>query len=461
MTQEEKRDKRYNELTQGRLYPLLVKMAVPSMIGMMVSTVYSMTDTYFVGKLNDVDATAAVGIVYTFISLIQALGFWFGYGAGNYISRMLGKKEFSKAKTMASKGIGLALIAAGMIMLCCLPLVSPLAALLGGNASEGTMRATESYLRITILTVPFMLVSNVLYNELRLAASSRSSMMGLLAGMAVNMVLDPVFILTLQLGIAGAAYASMAGQITGVLMLWHSTQKDGNVPVGLSEAKPDRFHTLEILKGGAPNFSRQGISSLSSILLNKAAGTFGAAAVAAVTIAVRIAYICYALVIGFGQGFQPVCAMNYGAGNTGRVRRAFGYTLATVTGFLMVSSAAVYFCAAPLVTRFTTDSQAAETAGRLLKAMLTVMPVMGYYIIIGMLLQNIGRFGAATLVTISENGLFLIPTILIMPKLWDMEGLILCKPAASLMALLLSLIVGMRAWKKYLGPETEKRKENE
>lgn len=461
MTQKAKSEKRYRELTQGKLYPLLVKMAVPSMIGMMVSTVYSMTDTYFVGRLNDVDATAAVGIVYTFISLVQAVGFWFGYGAGNYISRMLGRRETEKAEIMAAKGVTLALIAAAVILLPGLIFVSPLAALLGGDVSPGTLQATVKYLRITILTVPFMLVSNVLYNELRLAASSKSSMMGLLAGMAVNMILDPVFILGLHMGIEGAAWASMAGQVTGVLLLWRSTQRNGNVPVRLSKGKPDRFHTLEILKGGAPNFSRQGISSLSSVLLNKAAGVFGAAAIAAVTVAVRIAYICYALVIGFGQGFQPVCAMNYGAGQTARVRKAFRLTLMTVTGFLLVSAGAVFLFADPLVTRFTTDPEAAAIASRLLKAMLTVMPVMGYYIIIGMLLQNIGRFGAATLVTISENGLFLIPAILAMPGLWGLDGLVWCKPAASLLALMLSIIVGIRAWRKYLGPETEKRQEHE
>ncbi len=461
MTQEAKSEKRYRELTRGKLYPLLVKMAVPSMIGMMVSTVYSMTDTYFVGRLNNVDATAAVGIVYTFISLVQAVGFWFGYGAGNYISRMLGRQETEKAEIMAAKGVMLALIAAAVILLPGLFLVSPLAALLGGSVSPGTLQETVKYLRITILTVPFMLVSNVLYNELRLAASSKSSMMGLLAGMAVNMVLDPVFILGLHMGIEGAAWASMAGQVTGVLLLWRSTQRNGNVPVRLAKGKPDRFHTLEILKGGAPNFSRQGISSLSSVLLNKAAGTFGAAAVAAVTVAVRIAYICYALVIGFGQGFQPVCAMNYGAGQNARVRKAFRLTLMTVTGFLLVSAGAVFLFADPLVTRFTTDPEAATIAGRLLKAMLTVMPVMGYYIIIGMLLQNIGRFGAATLVTISENGLFLIPAVLVMPGLLGLDGLVWCKPAASLLALLLSIIVGIRAWRKYLGTETEKRKEHE
>ena len=301
MTDEEKREERYRELTEGKIYPLLMKTAVPSMAGMMVSTVYSMTDTYFVGRLNNVDATAAVGIVYTFISLVQARGFWFGYGAGNYISRKLGKRDTENAETMAAKGVVLAAAASGIILPAGLIFLSPLASLLGGNVSAGTMDATERYLRITVLTVPFMLVSNVLYNELRLAAASKASMTGLLAGMAVNMVLDPVLILGMRMGIAGAAWASMAGQITGVVLLWRSTGRGGNVPVHLSRGRPDRFHTLEILRGGAPNFSRQGISSFSSVLLNKAAGMFGPAAVAAVTVAVRIAYICYALVIGFGD----------------------------------------------------------------------------------------------------------------------------------------------------------------
>ncbi len=450
MTQQQIRDNKYKELTIKPTYPLIVRKAIPSMIGIMISTIYSMTDTYFVGKLNDTDMLAAVGIVFTFISMVQAVGFWFGYGSGNYISRMLGKRDIDKAETMAAKGVVLAIMTGSAAMILGLLFLKPLALLLGGGVSVRTLEEVIRYLRITVITVPIMLVSNVIYNELRLAASAKESMLGLLTGMIINMVLDPVFILILGMGVSGAAFASLLGQLVGAAILWYSTTGNGNVPVKLSKGMPDRFHTLEILKGGAPNFCRQGISSISSIILNNTAAGFGVYAVAAITIAVRIAYIASALVIGFGQGFQPICAINYGAGLYPRVKKSFIQTYITVTVFLFISVPILYIYAEPLVMRFSNDAEVIDYAVILLRAQLSVMPFMGYYILIGMLLQNIGRFGRATLVTVSENGLFLIPVTFIMPRIMGIEGLTLCKPLSSILALIFSIIIGIRAWKQFL-----------
>ena len=243
---ENKREQRYKLLTTGNLYPLLIKMAIPSMVGMIVSTVYNMTDTYWVGKLDDTALTASVGVVFTFVSVIQAIGFWFGYGSGNYISRMLGKKDNKKAEKMAAVGVGLAIIAGIIFLLIGLILIKPLSALLGAGNDEVLLDATIKYLRITIFSVPFMLVSNVLYNQLRLSGGAGSSMIGLLLGMGVNMILDPLFILSFNMGIEGAAYASLIGQVIGAAVLFYGTYKPGNVKVDLRKAKPNLFHIKEI-----------------------------------------------------------------------------------------------------------------------------------------------------------------------------------------------------------------------
>ncbi|MCR4739912.1 MAG: MATE family efflux transporter [Lachnospiraceae bacterium] len=444
-----KREEKIKRLTVGPIYPLLVKMAIPSMTGMIVSTVYSMTDTYFVGKLNNINLTASVGIVFSFVSVIQAVGFWFGYGSGNHISQSLGKKDMEAAEKMAATGILAALVTGLLIMALGLPLTDRLAVFLGAESGE-LHTATVRYLRITILTVPFMLCSNVLYNQLRLAGSGSDSVKGLLVGMILNMVLDPVFILVLKMDVAGAALASMAGQITGCLVLFLSTKRNGNVRIRLRAASPDRENIIKILTGGAPNFCRQGISSISSVMLNNVAGSFGSYAIASLTIALRISYIAYALVIGFGQGFQPVCAINYGAGEYERIKRAFKYTLITVSVFLIISAAFLFGGSEMLVSHFTGDREAANLAVRMIRAQCLIMPFMGFYILCGMFLQNIGRFGLATVVTMAENGTFLIPSMLIMPGLMGIEGLIYCRPAASLAALILSLAIGLGAWHRYL-----------
>ena len=220
MNDARKREERIRLITTGKLYPLLVRMAIPSMIGMIVTTVYNLTDTYFVGKLNDKTLTASVGVVFSFVSVIQAIGFWFGYGSGNYISRMLGKKENDKAEEMAATGALLAIIVGFVLLVLGLLFLRPVAILMGAGGDEALLDATMCYLRITICTIPFMLLSNVLYNELRLAGSAKSSVIGLLIGMLFNMVLDPVLILWAGLGVEGAAYASMAGQIAGLSLFY-------------------------------------------------------------------------------------------------------------------------------------------------------------------------------------------------------------------------------------------------
>lgn len=444
-----KQEEKIRRLTGDAVYPLLVRMAIPSMVGMIVSTVYSMTDTFFVGQLNNVSLTASVGIVFSFVSVIQAIGFWFGYGSGNYISRCLGKKDIDSAERMAATGVLLAILTGILIMAAGLPLTGQLARLLGAGEGE-LFDATVRYLRITILTVPFMLVSNVLYNQLRLAGSGKESMSGLLVGMLLNMVLDPVLILVFHMDVAGAALASMAGQISGVIVLYTATKRNGNIGIDLRKAILDVKHIREILTGGAPNFCRQGISSISSVLLNHAAGAFGSYAIAALTIALRISYIAYALVIGFGQGFQPVCAINYGAEKYDRIRTAFKLTLVTVTVFLAVSVVILWSLAGTLSAGFTQEEEVIALAERLIRAQCVILPFMGFYVLCGMFLQNIGRFGQATLVTVSENGLFLIPSVLILPQIFGMDGLVWCRPAASLAALCLSLVIGTRAWRKYL-----------
>ncbi len=443
-------DERYIRLTKAPLMPLLIKMAIPTMIGMMVNAIYNMTDTYFIGKLNRADWTAAIGVVFSYLSIIQAIGFWFGYGSGNYIARQLGKKERGEAERMAVTGFVISLAAGMILMIISLFFIKPLALLLGAGATDEMLTASISYLKIIIFSVPFMLGANVLYNQLRLQGNARDGMIGLLAGMILNMILDPIFILAMHQNVAGAALATCIGQITGFLILLCLVGKHGNVPVNFRCICICRTYLFEIIAGGAPNFCRQGISSLAAILLNQAAGLYGSAVVAAIAISSRILTMGYALVIGFGQGFQPVCAINYGAKNYERIKKAFLYECIVATVFLTITSIVMYLYAQPIIGLFTEDKQIMEISNRILQAQCLVWPFMGVYILIGMLLQNIGRFLDATLVTIGESGIFFIPAILILPELWGFDGIVWAKPAAGIGALLFSVLLGIKAWKKYL-----------
>lgn len=450
----EKQDQRQNErrkrLTEEKIYSLLWRMALPSMIGMMVSAVYSMTDTFFVGMLNRPDLTASVGIVFSFTSMIQAIGFWFGYGAGNYASRQIGKKNTEEARKVVSVAMILAVVVGISILALGLIFIRPFAAFLGADVSDSLMNATISYLRITLISVPFMLAANVLYNVLRLQGSARDSMLGMLVGMLLNILLDPVFIFGFDMGVAGAALASMLGQMSGLFVLLIFSKRSGNVVGGIGKISSGFIYIKEILMGGAPNFCRQGISSISTILFNQAAGYYGESGVAGVTVALRILAMAYALVIGFGQGFQPICLVNFGAGKLHRVKEGFRDALITVTIFLAVTTFLLFLNVNKIAGLFTQDTKALAITVDILKAQCLVLPFMGYYILIGMLLQNIGRFGCATLVTVAENGLFLMPTVFLLPVFFGYSGFIWCKSIASVAALVFSFVIGTKVWMKYL-----------
>ena len=233
------------------LLPLLIKTSIPTIIGMLVMVIYNLTDTFFVGICNNKSMTAAIGIVFSFMSFIQALGFWFGYGSGNIMSKKIGEQNEDEAKNLASIGIFFAISAGLIIAFLSLIFTIPLSKFLGGNASDDLLKFTVKYLQIIILSIPFGLYSLTVYNQLRLCGNVKEGMTGLLFGMITNMILDPVMMFTLKLGFIGAGYATLTGQIVGSFVLTYFSFKSGNISFNLSFNKERIYH---ILAGGMPNF---------------------------------------------------------------------------------------------------------------------------------------------------------------------------------------------------------------
>ena len=232
---EEKRSRRERILTEP-VFPLLIRMAIPTIVGMMINMIYNLTDTFFIGQLNDKSMTAAIGIVFSFVSFVQAIGFWFGYGSGNSMSRKLGEQDEEEARKLSACGIVMALVT-GIVLMVILSLwVEPLSRMLGGGASQKLLSYTTQYLRIIIFTIPFSLFSLTVYNQLRLCGNVKDGMIGLLVGMLSNMILDPVLIFTFKMGFIGAGYATMAGQIIGSVVLFILSCQHGNIRVELKNA---------------------------------------------------------------------------------------------------------------------------------------------------------------------------------------------------------------------------------
>lgn len=450
----DKKEERRRAILNDPILPLLVKTSIPTIIGMLVMVIYNLTDTFFVGILNNKSMTAAIGIVFSFMSFIQAIGFWFGYGSGNIMSKRIGQGNEYEAEKISSIGILFALGFGILIAFISWIFISPLARFIGGSASESLMRFTVDYMRVIVLSIPFALYSMTLYNQLRLCGNVKDGMRGLLSGMLVNMALDPILMFGLGLGFIGAGYATLIGQIVGTILLTRLSRKNGNIGVDLKKVRINKERVYHILAGGMPNFLRQSITSIALILLNISAARYGDGLLAALTISSRILALAYLIMIGWGQGFQPICAMNYGASQYDRVKTAFKLAVLGATAFLILSAFGLHIFAKELIMTMTKDSQVIAYTRKLLNLQCLTLPLLGYFALSSMLMQNIGQYFWSSIISISRQGIFYIPLLYILTGAFDQVGIYLLQPMADIMSFILALFV---VWKIGLGTRRNRK----
>lgn len=436
-----KKEFRRKAILNDALLPLLVKTSIPTIIGMLVMVIYNLTDTFFVGILNNKSMTAAIGIVFSFMSFIQAIGFWFGYGSGNIMSKKIGENEEKEAEIISSIGILFAIVIGILIAILSWFFVLPLSKFIGGSASENLLNFTVEYLKVIIISIPFGLYSITLYNQLRLCGNVKDGMIGLLIGMVVNMVLDPVLMFGFKFGFIGAGYATLIGQITGCIVLTNLSEKNGNIAVDLKKARINKDRVYHILAGGIPNFSRQSITSIALILLNVVAAKYGDGVIAALTISSRILALAYMIMIGWGQGFQPICAMNYGAKQYDRVKKAFKFAVIGGTLFLIIAAILLYVFSEPLIKTMSNDNEVILVGAEILRMQCITMPLLGYFAISSMLMQNIGQYFWASIISISRQGIFYIPLLYILSNILGQFGIYLLQPVADVLSFGLAVIV--------------------
>ena len=424
LTQEEK----LVRMTESPLPGLIFSLAVPTIVSMLISALYNMADTYFVGLIGNASATGAIGVVFPLMSLMQAIAFMFGHGSGNHMSRSL--------------GAGVLLMVIGLVW------TDPIVRLLG--ATETIAPYARNYVRCLMPGTPFLICSFVLNNQLRFQGSAFYGMIGITAGTILNIILDPVFIFVLNMQVAGAAIATAIGQAVSFAVLLFMTSRAGNIPI-----KPRRFclsaeTAKEIFRGGVPSLARQGLASLATICLNVAAGGFGDAAVAAMSIVSRIMQICNSAIIGFGQGFQPVCGFNFGAGLYRRVRDAFWFCVRLSAIVLCVVAIVAMIFAPQIVGLFIKDNpDVREIGAAALRMQCVTMPLFSFVIMANMMLQTIGYAGRATLLAAARQGLFLIPAVFLLSHFFGLTGLELSQAVSDLLSFLLSVPVTLTVLRQF------------
>ena len=436
-------DENHHRMTEAPVAALIAKLAIPTIISMLVTSFYNLADTAFVSQLGT-QASGAVGVVYSLMAIIQAIGFTLGMGSGNFNSRLLGAKEREKANTVFSTiffsgfGIGLIIMIAGLVLL------EPFMRLLG--STDTILPYAMDYAGVILIGAPLMITSFVMNTNLRSEGNAILGMRGIATGALLNVALDPLFIFAFDMGIRGAAIATVISQLVSFsILLYAFVGKQSNLRLSLVKVRIKWWIYKEVIRTGMPAFYRQGTASLAAIFLNVNAAVFGDAAVAAMAIVNRIMMFLHSALIGFGQGFQPVAGFNWGAKRINRLLEAYRFTLKTgIASFVVLGS--LGFAFAPLVMRLfiSTDVDVVHIGALAMRLQCAFMPFQAVSVVTSMLFQSVGKAKDASITAMTRHGLFFIPLIIVLPKILGLLGLQLSQPLADLGTFLLAFILGRR-----------------
>ena len=437
---------RYEYLTQTPVPQLVCRLAVPTILSMLVTGSYNSADTFFVGRIST-QATAAVGLVFSVMAMIQALGFFCGQGSGSFLSRLLGAGKKQEAAEAAATGFTLALIIGVIVAVLGNLLAAPPGYALGAGPS--TIHDTLIYMRIILIGAPFMIAQFVINNQLRYQGSAAYAMIGLLAGAIINIGLDPLLMFVFDLGVAGAAIATVSGQAISFVVLLIGSMHGENIHLKLSNVRMNRYYLGEIVNSGLPALFRQGLAAVSTLLLNQMAGMMGGdAAIAGMSVVTRVLMLLSSAMIGFGQGYQPVCGFNYGAGLYARVKEGFYFCVKYGTIFLTAMSA-LCLAFAPQIVGFFRDDPAVIAVGTVaLRAQAVTLPLMATIVLANMMLQSMGKGLKASITSSSRNGIFFIPLILILPRLFGLFGVEITQACADVLSFMLAVPIAASELRK-------------
>lgn len=436
MTKEEK----YAQMTETPVNKLIPGLAVPTIISMLVTSIYNMADTFFVSQIGT-SASGAVGIMFSAMAMIQAIGFTLGMGSGNNISRALGNREEDRAGVFAAVAFYTAAIIGIVILVFGTLFSRQMVYLLGATPTIAPY--AQQYARYILIAAPFMMTSFVMNNILRAQGNAVFAMIGITTGGILNMILDPLFIFGFRMGISGAAVATMLSQMVSFgILFYQCNHQEGCIRIQGSNFRPALTLYGDILHAGLPSFCRQGLASVAAVVLNFAAGPYGDAAIAAMSIVTRFMMFINSSLIGFGQGFQPVCGFNFGAKRYDRVLEAFWFCVKVAVVMLTVFGVVAFLCSRPIITAFRReDLQVIEIGTLALRLQLLTMPFQAWVIMVNMLTQSIGYGFRASIVAMGRQGLFLIPALLTFPRALGLLGLQMAQPVADMLTFVLATVI--------------------
>lgn len=436
----------YIKMTQTPVLPLITSLSVPTILSMLVTNIYNLADTAFVGQLGTA-ASGAVGIVFGYMAIIQAAGFMFGQGAGSIMARLLGARRVADAEKTASTAFFCSMISGGLIGLVSLVFLDPVVRVLG--STETIAPYARTYILFIIAAAPLMTASFTMNNLLRYDGKASLGMIGLMTGAIMNMAGDPILIFGFKLGIAGAGLSTALSQAVSFCILLSMFLR-GKTTVGISWKKADFLpgRIWDICATGFPSMIRQALNALTTIVLNTCAKPYGDVAIAAMSIVSRISFFVFSIALGIGQGYQPVSAFNFGARKYGRLRKAFRVTAILSESVMLAGVILVLAFSGNLIGTFRDDPEVIAIGTRALRLHMLGMLALPFGMTVEMTLQSTGSRLAASVLSSMRSGLFFIPLVLILSRLRGLAGIQEAQPLAYLLATLWSLVFMRRFFGK-------------
>ena len=412
-------DAKYRQMTGQPVKPLILKLCLPAVISNLVTTAYNLTDTFFIGQLGTAQS-GAIGIAFSIMTVMQALGFFFGNGAGNSMSRELGKQNNERASRLLAVGFAGAVLSGLVIATIGLLTLRPLVVMLGSTSTIAPYAV--QYLTPLLVAAPCVCGSFALNGLLRYQGQSTFGMIGLVSGALLNFLLAPLFIFVLHLGIFGAGLATAICQTVSFTILTTMSRKFGVMKLSLRNCRPDVLLMREVAGGGLPSLIRQGAGSISVTCVNIAANPFGDAAIAGMAIVMRIMLGANSVIVGLGQGFQPVCGYNYGAGQHARVKKLYDLTFFMSAAIMAVGTVICLFAARPLMGLFTSSSETLAYGETALRIICLGFVVSAVSTTSSGALEGLGKGMESLVISLCRYVIFIMPLAALLCHLFAADG---------------------------------------
>lgn len=426
-------EQQFRFLTQTPIPKLTLTLSIPAVISTMITTIYNMADTWFVAQIGT-SAVGAVGVAFSITSFTNALGFLFGMGSGTYISRLLGARQHEEANRIASTALISSFLLCTILSVLGILNIQPLMRFLG--SSETILPYAVDYSFYILLGIPIMCSSLVLSSILRCEGKTNLSMIGIGFGGILNIILDPLFIFTFQLGVAGASIATLLCQIISWLILFSFYLRGKSIlHLSFRAFTPSAKIYQHILVTGAPSLCRHSIITLANIALNTAAGNYGGdTMIAAMSITAKVVSLSQSISGGIGQGAQPIYSYNKGAGLPDRIKQAYCFTVAFNTCLLTLEAILLALFAPQVMTLFQADDpEVIRLGAKALRIQCISLVLLPWNYVVNQLFQSVGESGKSTFLASLRQGTYYIPLVFLLPMIFGADGILFAQLGADIL----------------------------